>query len=118
MDGKAKQTLFMSQLKPGMGCTLDEAAPDNKAVERGSGRGWNEEEEGCPRERQRERKKENCKEKEIGESLSRGDGDGKCWTIERRPLGSELSALVVWDVVHGLWILRISETELNTRGEH
>lgn len=25
----------MSQLKPGMGCTLDGAAPDNKAVERG-----------------------------------------------------------------------------------
>lgn len=37
----------MSQLKPGMGCTLDGAAPDNKAVERGGlgarGRveGWN-----------------------------------------------------------------------------
>jgi len=26
----------MSQLKPGMGCTLDGATPDNKAVERGS----------------------------------------------------------------------------------
>jgi len=25
----------MSQLKPGMGCTLDGATPDNKAVERG-----------------------------------------------------------------------------------
>lgn len=56
-DGKAKQTLFMSQLKPGMGCTLDGAAPDNKAVQRGNGRGGIE--EGCPRE------KENCREKEI-----------------------------------------------------
>lgn len=34
-NGKAKQTLFMSQLKTGMGCTLDGATPDNKAVERG-----------------------------------------------------------------------------------
>lgn len=46
-NGKTKQTLFMSQLKPGMGCTLDGAAPDNKAVERGGLRargrveGWN-----------------------------------------------------------------------------
>lgn len=47
----------MSQLKPGMGCTLDGAAPDNKAVQRGNGRGGIE--EGCPRE------KENCREKEI-----------------------------------------------------
>lgn len=29
----------MSQLKLGMGCTLDEAAPDNKAVERVHERG-------------------------------------------------------------------------------
>lgn len=43
-NGKTKQTLFMSQLKPGMGCTLDGAAPDNKAVERGRS-GAREEEE-------------------------------------------------------------------------
>lgn len=34
LAGKAKQTLFMSQLKPGMGCTLDGAALDNKAANR------------------------------------------------------------------------------------
>lgn len=98
----------MSQLKPGMGCTLDGAAPDNKAVQRGNGRGGIE--EGCPRE------KENCREKEIpGESerervnegrLCRGDGDGKCWTIERRPLGSELCALGygTWSMLSGFCV--------------
>lgn len=39
-----------------MGCTLDGAALDNKADERGSGRGWYEE-EGCPRETEREGKR-------------------------------------------------------------
>lgn len=36
----------MSQLKLGMGCTLDGAAPDNKAVERGRWSGEGKEEEG------------------------------------------------------------------------
>lgn len=36
----------MSQLKLGMGCTLDGAAPDNKAVERGRWNGQEKEEEG------------------------------------------------------------------------
>lgn len=36
----------MSQLKLGMGCTLDGAAPDNKAVERGRCSGEEKEEEG------------------------------------------------------------------------
>lgn len=36
----------MSQLKLGMGCTLDGAAPDNKAVERGRWSGEEKEEEG------------------------------------------------------------------------
>ena len=91
----------MSQLKPGMGCTLDGAAPDNKAVQRGSG-GRGNEEEGCSREKERPREGERDRERER-ETETSGVGDGKRWTIERRPLGSELS--LPWGMGRGPWSL-------------
>lgn len=54
-----------------------------------------------------------------------GDGDGKLWIVERRPLDSELSGTTGGGIARdrdrdtigfSLRILRISETELNTRG--
>lgn len=53
-----------------------------------------------------------------------GDGDGKPWTVERRPLGFALSRSMAATEQEGRGILsvlaygssRISKTELNTEG--
>lgn len=123
----------MSQLKPGMGCTLDGAASDNKAVQRGSG----EEEKrivlqerrrvvkrGRERKRERERSVTVC-ERERKPGRERSDTERpterkrtrdrertrrgwrrKRWTIERRPLGSELSTqgYGTWSIVSGFCV--------------
>lgn len=91
--------------------------------QRGERGGWWEERGRRERRwkaRRRERGIEGQRDREPAKGI--GDGDGKLWIVERRPLDSELSGEArperdMRDTIgFSRGILRISETELNTRG--